>query len=99
MQERVFVSAKEFCTHHKIEFGFIHSLRDYGLIEGSEAEEDYLLPQEELETLEKLVRLHFDLRINFEGLDVVHNLLEQMNTMQREILSLRNRLRLYEDAV
>lgn len=91
-----FISAKEFCSHHQIEFSFIHSLHDYGLIEGTTSEEDYLLPQEQLEELEKLVRLHYDLHINLEGLDAIHHLLQKVETMQRDIASLQNRLRLYE---
>lgn len=91
-----FISAKEFCTHHQIGFSFIHSLHDYGLIEGTTAEEDYLLPQEQLEDLEKMVRLHYDLHINLEGLDVVHHLLQRIETMQKDIASLQNKLRLYE---
>lgn len=96
MQERTLISTREFCSHHQIEFSFIHSLQDYGLIEGNEAEEDILLLPDQLETLERLVRLHYDLHINFEGMDVVHNLLQRMDNLQQEILSLRNRLRLYE---
>jgi hypothetical protein len=90
------VSAKEFCTHHQIEFSFIHSLHEYGLIECDASEKDYFLPQDQLERLEQLVRLHYDLHINLEGLDAIHHLLERIESMQRDIAALQNRLRLYE---
>lgn len=96
MQDNTFISAKEFCTHHRIELSFIQSLHDYGLIEGNAAEEDYILPQEQLSTLERMVRLHYDLHINLEGLDAITHMLQRMDDMQRELSSLRNRLRLYE---
>ncbi|MBC7388403.1 MAG: MerR family transcriptional regulator, partial [Opitutaceae bacterium] len=46
--------------------------------------------------LEKLVRLHFDLNINLEGIETVSYLLQKMNNMQEKILMLSNRLRVYE---
>lgn len=96
MEERTFVSAKAFCTHHHIEIAFLHSLHDFGLIEVTSAEEDFLLPQEQLEALEKMVRLHYDLNINLEGIDAIYNLLQRMEVMQREMKALRSTLRLYE---
>lgn len=96
MTERTLISAKAFCTHHHIEISFIHSLHDIGLIEVTSAEEDYLLPQEQLEALEKMVRLHYDLNINLEGVDAIYHLLHRVEEMQHELSSLKNRLRLYE---
>ena len=97
MPEKTLISAKAFCTHHHIEVSFIHSLHDIGLIDVTSAEEDYLLPQEQLEALEKMVRLHYDLNINLEGIDAIYHLLQRVEDMQREMSSLRNRLRLYEN--
>lgn len=96
MQERALISAKAFCTHHHIEISFLHSLHDYGLIDITASEEDYLLPQDQLEALEKMVRMHFDLNINLEGIDAIYHLLKRVENMQREVSLLRNRLRLYE---
>jgi len=96
MQESAAISAKAFCTHHRIEISFLHSLNDYGLIDIQTANEDIFLPQEQLENLEKMVRLHFDLHINLEGLDAIYHLLQRVEDMQREMSALHNRLRLYE---
>lgn len=96
MEERTFVSAKAFCTHHHIEIAFIHSLQDYGLIEVTAEDEDFLLPQEQLEALEKMVRLHFDLNINLEGIDAIYHLLHRVESLQREVVSLRRHLQAYE---
>lgn len=97
MEERTTVPASAFCHYHQIEISFIHSLHDYGLLQLDVLnDEDWQLPQEELEKLERLVRLHYDLHINLEGLDAIHHLLDRMESMQKEMLSLRTRLRLYE---
>src|SRR6059058_3387521 len=96
MQENALISAKAFCTHHHIEISFLYSLNDYGLIDITTAEEDFLLSQEQLESLEKMVRLHYDLHINLEGIDAIYHLLQRVEDMQREMSALHNRLRLYE---
>ena len=90
------ISANDFCIHHQIEISFLHSLSDYGLIEITPVENEIYLHPEDVMRVEKLVRLHYDLHINLEGVDAIHHLLEQMENLQEEMLRLKNRLRLYE---
>jgi hypothetical protein len=47
--------------------------------------------------LEKIVRLHFELDINLEGIETIAHLLERMEGMQEKIVQLTNRLKAYED--
>lgn len=81
-----------FCDIHEVEIAFVHSLGDYGLVEIISVEEAPFLPLHQLSTLEQLVRLHNDLQLNVESLDVVHHLLARIDELQRENTSLRNRL-------
>ncbi|MEZ4805825.1 MAG: chaperone modulator CbpM [Bacteroidia bacterium] len=46
--------------------------------------------------LEKILRLHRDLNVNIEALDVVLNLLNKIDELQLEVNQLNNRLRLHE---
>ena len=97
MEEKNSVSAKAFCHYHQIEITFIRSLHEYGLLQvEATSDEDWLLAPEQLEPLERMVRLHYDLHINLEGLDAIQHLLQRVEDMQRELLTVRNRLRLYE---
>lgn len=91
------VSADEFCLHHRVEASFIQSLEEYGLVETTVVKDACLLPTRQLAELERLVRLHYNLHINFEGLQAVSHLLQQTEALQTEINRLKNRLRLYED--
>ncbi len=43
------------------------------------------------------MRLHYDMEINVEGIEAINYLLQRMKTLQAEMVSLKNRLRLYED--
>ena len=45
--------------------------------------------------VEKMIRLHYDLNINLEGVDVIYNLLNQVNSLKKEITDLQNKLLFY----
>lgn len=97
MQDRTSISAKEFCQYHQVEISFLHSLHEYGLLAIDIGDnEDCLLDSDDLATVEKLVRLHYDLQINLEGIDAIHHLLQKVEALQKEVSFLRSRLRLHE---
>jgi len=90
------IPADEFCANHKIGISFIQSLQETGMIEITTIEETNYIHESQLQELERIVRLHFELDINLEGIETINHLLQQINYMQDEITALRNRLRLYE---
>ena len=96
MQEENLIPANEFCLHYNIEGSFINSLQDYGLIEFTIIDDNPFIAATQLTELEKLLRLHYDLDINLEGIDVIIHLLKRLESMQEEMAVLKNRLRLYE---
>ncbi len=96
MQTAQLIPIHTFCIHHQVDIAFIHSLQRFGLIETITIEETTFIPEEKMGELEKLVRLYQDLGINLEGIDVINHLLERTKQMQEELISLRNRLSLYE---
>jgi len=96
MQTENLIAADDFCASHQIEFSFIQSLNKFELIEITTVEEKRFIPEGQLQKLEKLVRLHYDLDINLEGIDVITHLLERMKALQDENIALKNKLRVYE---
>ncbi len=96
MRNEEMVAANEFCTSHNVEISFLYSLSESGLLEITTAEENVFIYQDQLPELEKLVRLHYDMDINLEGIEAIHHLLQQMKTMQDEMRVLKNKLGLYE---
>lgn len=85
------------CLHYKIELSFIDALDNIGLIEIEILEHNRFIHQDRISDLEKMIRLHHELNVNIEGIDVVFNLIEKEMNLKKEINSLKNRLRLYED--
>ena len=90
------IAVDEFCASHNIEISFISSLHQSGLIEITTIKNSGFIEADQLRQLEKYVRLYYDLDINLEGIETIDHLLLHINSMQDEIRSLRNRLRLYE---
>jgi len=96
METEHLISVHEFCTSHEIEFSFINSLTDYGLIEVTTIEKTVYISKEQMKDLEKMIRLHYELDINVEGIDAIAHLLRRVDNLHDELTALRNRLRLYE---
>ena len=93
MQNEDMVLVTEFCIHHNIELSFILSLKEYDMIETVLKEEKIYLPISELPRLEKIIRLHFELDINLEGIETITHLLKRIELMQERITQLTNRLK------
>jgi len=81
------------CTHYQVEVSFIDSLSDLGLIEVQTVEEIRYLPEEKVTHLERMIRLHQELEVNPEGIDVIFNLLEKVDRLSQELAEAKNTLR------
>ena len=99
MEMQEFIPIDIFCRQHGIKISFISSLQEFGLIEVMKVEEAECIPLSQLVEAEKMVRLHGDLEINLEGIDVISHLLQKVKDMQTEIQILKNRLLLYEATI
>jgi chaperone modulatory protein CbpM len=96
MEEEELILIVEFCKNYEIEQSFVQSLEEYGLIELRQIDDKQFIHKDRLIELERYIHLHYDLKINMEGLDAIHNLLEKIKNMQHELNELRKRLNIYE---
>ena len=92
MEQEDLIPVKDFCIHHNIEYSFISSLENSGLISVTSVKRSSFIHVDEMHKLEKFVRLHYELDINLEGIETINYLLERIEEMQREIVNLRNKL-------
>lgn len=90
------IQIRQFCVLHEIDQTFIMDLKNYDLVEVVVQENDEFLQHEQLPLIEKMIRLHYDLNVNLEGIDVITNLLDKIENLQQHLNLSQNRLRLYE---
>ena len=96
MQPASLIPADTFCVHHNIEYSFIRSMQQYGLVEITTVNETAFIHEDHLNELERFVRLYRELDINPEGIDAISHLLQRVKRLQDDLLTLQNRLSLYE---
>jgi hypothetical protein len=99
MDTQDYIPVEVYCRHYHVEVSFVTSLNEFRLIELVRLEETDYIPIGELLELEKLTRLHNDLELNSEAIDVTMHLLKKIKAMRTEIESLKSKLRLYEDDI
>lgn len=97
MNVKQLISTQTLCLHYNIEISFVDDLNKMGLIQIEIIEQKQFIHQDQISHLEKIIRLHNELNVNLEGIDVALNLLEKERGLRKELNTLKNRLRLYEN--
>ena len=97
MDSEKYIPVLHLCDLYQIEISFFKELNEEGLIEVVSKQDSMYVLEEKLYKVERIIRIHRELNVNIEGIDVVLNLLEKVDTLQNEVYSMQSRLRLYED--
>ena len=84
------------CKRYNVPVSFINTLQEFQLIEIIVKKDDFFIHNTQIKAVEKMMRLHYDLDINFEGMDVIFNLLEKVELLNEDIIALHNRLKRFE---
>jgi hypothetical protein len=90
------IAVKQFCKHYNVPSSFIDSLSNFEIIELVEVENTKNLHTSDIQRIEKMIRLHYDLNVNFEGLDIINNLTSQIVLLQNEIINLKKQIDFYK---
>lgn len=86
------ISVKQCCSYYKIETSFVETLNEFGLIHLTKSESEYFIDYDQLADLEKYMHLHYELDINFEGIEAISHLLQRVTKLQTELRQLRSEL-------
>jgi chaperone modulatory protein CbpM len=86
------IATTDICTYHEVEYTFISSLSEAGLVELKVVNQTTYIPESELQKLERMIRLHNELEINVAGIEAITHLLERVEQMQEEMRRLRNKV-------
>lgn len=85
----------DLCKHYEAEISFIHELHESGMVRITTIENKEYIDADMLTNVERLIRMHYELSINFEGLEAIHHLLERVERLQHELQDLHNQLQVY----
>jgi len=95
--EAQFIPTETLCLHYKIEVSYVETLSEMGLIQIQNIENKLCIHEDEITTLEKIIRLQNDLNLNLEAIDIIFNLLNKEKALLEEINLLKNKLSIYEN--
>lgn len=87
MNERI--SREELVRIYNVEITFFDSLEEAGLLKTETENNIKYLMFDELSTFEKFTNWHYDLEVNLAGLEVIKHLLDQLERLRVENLTLR----------
>ena len=96
MKHENLIPAEICCMHYNIDLTFMQTLDQYGFIHLVSVESNRFIDEDELQTLEKFIRLHYELDINMQGIEAINFLLERVQNMQDEIAYLKSKLKVHE---
>ena len=96
MTPEALISAHEFFTYHQLDVGFMVTLEEQGVLQTITIGQVRYLHHDQLAPLERLIRLHRELAVHVEDLDIVAHLLERLEQTQAQVNQLQNRLAFYE---
>jgi hypothetical protein len=97
MENENLISLHQFCEFHEIENTLVIALNEHDLIEIYIVDGESYIHSDSIQILEKIIRLHHDLSINFEGIDVIVQLIEKINSLQEELIELKKKLETAEN--
>ncbi len=92
-----YISIQQFCSNYDVPMSFINALQEYDLVEITITDNEHYLKTNQLNDVEKMMRLHYELEINLEGIDAIYHLLKQVENLQDELMKLQNKLNFYKN--
>ena len=95
MNRNELVALKMLCTHYEVDMSFFSRLHELDLIEIHTREQVDYVHRDKVGEIERMIRLHVELDINHEGIDTIFNLLDKIDRLESEVISMKNKLRRY----
>lgn len=97
MKDRKHIPVSDLCQHYAVKQSFFVQLSEHGLVEVHEVNSVQCILEDNLSRVERILRIHQELNVNLEGVDVVLNLLDRVQEMERELNELRNTVRAFRE--
>ena len=83
--KNITISVIQFSKYHQIEPQFVIDLYKNDLVVLHERNQEYFIEENDLKLIERFIEFHYKLGVNIEGLEVIHHLLKQIETLQKQL--------------
>jgi len=90
------IPLEEFAEFHKVKTTLIYDFADFGLIEIEEIEQKPCLVSKYIDRCESAIRLYRDLEVNKEGIEIILDLREKHEVLQKELMLLKHKIKKHE---
>ena len=97
MKKMDFIPVGQLCELYDLEFAFFEELGEIGLVDFDFHQGQQCIRHDSRQLVERIIRIHRDLHVNLEGIDVVLNMLRRQEELEGELIRLTNKLRRYDD--
>ncbi|MFA5620590.1 MAG: chaperone modulator CbpM [Weeksellaceae bacterium] len=87
----------ELRRHYKLSETFFEEVEYFELMQIQNISNQKYILKKELRQLEKIIRLHDDLEINMQGIDVIMHLTDRINVLKQELQEMKRQLALHEN--
>ncbi|MBT0608567.1 chaperone modulator CbpM [Aequorivita echinoideorum] len=96
MATKKYILVTQYCQHANVEIAFLENLHEYGLVLMEKKDSESYINENDISKIERMLRLHKDLSINFEGLDVIDSMQKRLRQMEKKMKLLQQKLDFYE---
>lgn len=84
-----YITIQHLAEFHQVDSRLLQEFADFGLITIRKTEETPCIVHEELEKCERVIRLHRELGVNKEGIDIILRMRETQSELQQELKRLK----------
>lgn len=97
MKTDKFLLITEICQYYHIETDFFEEIEYHQLLDVHQISGQKFIHQKQLNRLEKILRLHDELDLNLQGIDVVFGMMDRIEKLERELRQTKSKLSILEN--
>ncbi len=91
-----YITLREFANFHEISVTLIREFADFGLFEVRQIKNKPYIHIDDMERCERAIRLYKELGVNKEGIEIILEMRQKQEEMQKEITRMKHLLNKYE---
>ncbi|MAM28547.1 MAG: MerR family transcriptional regulator [Flavobacteriaceae bacterium] len=97
MENTTHITVTHLCKQYEVTEELFTKFHDTGLIQITIQETQPCIAITSIHKVEKMIRLHKDLKVNPEGIDIILNLLDRIDNLSSEVSVLQQKLHIYSE--